>query len=222
MDENLPWSPAFVLNLHNLQSLNRWFGSYALIDWFLHRWFRSGQSLTVLDLCTATADIPRRIVDHARARGMTVRVEALEAQPATLALAARECAAYPEIRLVEADVTQWRPDVRYDFVFCSLALHHFAVPEAVALLRRMRLAAKRAALVADLERSDLGLIGIYLLTALLYRHRMTRHDGRLSMRRAFSKREFLQLANEAGWQGTRYRRFPVARHAVWFENAPGA
>jgi ubiquinone/menaquinone biosynthesis C-methylase UbiE len=222
MDENPPWSAALAQDLHNLQSLNQWFGSYALIDRFLRRWFRPGQSLTVLDLCTATADIPRRIVDHARARAVAVQVDALDAQPATLTLAARECATYPEIRLVEADAIRWQPEVRYDFVFCSLALHHFAVPEAIALLRRMRLAARRAALVADLERSDLGLIGIYLLTQLVYRHPMTRHDGRLSMRRAFSGREFMQLANEAGWQNARYGRFPVARQAIWFENAPGA
>jgi hypothetical protein len=222
MDEDPPLSAALSQDLQNLQSLNRWFGSYALIDRFLHRWFRPGQSLTVLDLCTATADIPRRIVDYARARAITVRVDALDAQSATLALAARECSAYPEIRLVEADVTQWRPEARYDFVFCSLALHHFPVPEAIALLRRMRSAAHRAALVADLERSDLGLIGVYLLTKLLYRQPMTRHDGRLSMRRAFSGWELLELAKQAGWQGARYGRFPIARHAIWLENAPGA
>src|SRR5258708_23516395 len=78
------------------------------------------------------------------------------------------------------------PAEPFDIVICSLALHHFAFPDAVNLLQRLRSFARRGVVVADLARSDFGVVGIYLLTSLLLRHPMNRFDARLSMRRAFS------------------------------------
>jgi SAM-dependent methyltransferase len=218
MDEDQPVSPELISDLQNLQRLNRWFGSYTLIDHFLQRWLRPGNQVSLLDLCTATADIPRYIIDWGRARAVTLRIDAVDFQASTLAVAEAQCAAYPEIKLICADVTRFRPETAYDYVFCSLALHHFNDAEAGALLRRARMFARKAVLIADIERSDFSIIGIYLLTEFVFRQRMTRHDARLSMRRAFSGAEFRALAAQAGWQGFGYRRFPVARHAIWLEN----
>lgn len=218
MDEDQPVSPELISDLENLQRLNRWFGSYALIDHFLERWLRPGHQVSLLDLCTATGDIPRHIIDWARARAVAVRIDAVDFQASTLALAEAQCASYPEIELICADVARFVPERAYDYVFCSLTLHHFSDADAVALLRRVRTFARKAVLIADVERSDFSIIGIYLLTALVFRHPMTRHDGRLSMRRAFAGAELKALAAQAGWQHFGYRRFPVARHAIWLEN----
>jgi hypothetical protein len=218
MDEDQPVSPELVGDLRNLQRLNRWFGSYALVEHFLRRWLRPGQRVSLVDLCTATADIPRRIVDWGRAHAVTVRIDAVDFQASTLALAEAQCAAYPEIRLICADVTRFRPETPYDYAFCSLALHHFDDAAAVTLLRHARMLARKAILIADIERSDFSIIGIYLMTELFFRQRMTRHDARMSMRRAFTGSELRALAARAGWQRFGYRRFPVARHAIWLEN----
>lgn len=218
MDKRQPVSPELVEDLHSLQQLNRFFGSYALIEHFLHRWIRPGDQVSLLDLCTATGDIPRLIVDWARARAVAIRIDAIDFQASTLAVAEPECAGYPEIKLIWADAFHFVPEAAYDYVFCSLSLHHFSAGGAVALLRRVRAFARKAVLIADLERSDFGVIGIYLLTQFIFRQQMTRHDGRMSMRRAFSATELQALATQAGWQRFGYRRFPVARHAIWLEN----
>jgi len=102
-------------------------------------------------------------------------------------------------------------------VFCSLALHHFADDRARLLLQRVRALATRGILIADLERSDLGIIGIDLLTCFVYREPMTRYDARLSFRRAFSFSEMHGIAGNAGWERFGHRRFPVSRQAVWLE-----
>jgi hypothetical protein len=77
--------------------------------------------------------------------------------------------------------------------------------------------ARRGVVVADLARSDFGILGIYLLTGFLVRHPMNKFDGRLSIRRAFSFRELAAAAAEAGWSGFGHRRFPVNRQAIWLE-----
>ena len=220
MDRPQPVSRELEVDLANLVGINRYFGSHRLVRGFLRRWLRPGGNYRVLDLCTASGDIPRLTVDWARAHGVGLQVEAVDYQPSTVVIARRLSAGYPEITFREGDALAVAGGVReYDFVFCSLALHHFAEDEAVRLLRHARELARRAVLVADLERSRLAQAGVWLLTAVLYREPMTRVDARDSVRRAFSYDELAALARRAGWENVQQARFPVARQAVWIEQA---
>ena len=216
MDRPQPVSAELEADLENLVRINRNFGSHRLIRWFLRRWLRPGGSYRVLDLCTASGDIPRLMVDWARARGIQLAVTAVDFQPATVAIARRRGAAYPEITFVEGDARAAAGEAgSYDFVFCSLALHHFSEEDAVGILRRGRALARGGVLVADLERGWLAAAGVWLMTAVLYREPMTKCDARASVRRAFNFAEFAALARRAGWERFEHRRFAVARQAVW-------
>jgi hypothetical protein len=104
-----------------------------------------------------------------------------------------------------------------DIVLCSLALHHFDESNAVKVLKRCRDLSRRFVLVADLRRGLLATVGVYLLTAFIYRESMTRYDARLSAARAFSFREFELLARRAGWTQFHHRKFRFARQAIWME-----
>src|SRR4051812_41582892 len=97
MDRPQPVSPELEADLQNLRQLNRYFGSYALVQHFLQRWIRPGGDLRVLDLATGSGDIPRLIVDCARQLGASVSVLAIDQQPATIAIARTLSASYPEI-----------------------------------------------------------------------------------------------------------------------------
>lgn len=217
MDRPQPVSRELEVDLRNLRHLNRYFGSYALVRHFLRRWISHGDSIRVLDLATGSGDIPRLVVDHARAVGATVQVTAVDQQPSTIEIARGLSATYPEIEYVEGDVLRFEADQPYDIVLCSLALHHFAEEDAVRLLARARALSCRFVLVADLRRGALASAGVYLLTALIYREPMTQTDGRLSAARAFSYAEFGALAHRAGWTEFGHRRFRFARQAVWIE-----
>lgn len=220
MDRPQPVSRELEIDLANLVDINRHFGSHRLIRGFLRRWFRAGEKYRVLDLCTASGDIPRLMVDWARAQGVGLQIEAVDYQASTLEIACRLSAGYPEITFRERNALGLAGGAgEYDFVFCSLALHHFAEEDAVRVLRRARELARRAVLVADLERSRLAQAGVWLLTAVLYREPMTRADARISVRRAFSYDELADLARRAGWGKFRQARFSIARQAVWIEQA---
>jgi hypothetical protein len=79
------------------------------------------------------------------------------------------------------------------------------------LLRELRRVARVAPLVTDLRRSRAAWAGASLLTALCTRNRLTRHDAPLSVLRAYTPREALQLAREAGWRNPRVRQAPFYR-----------
>ena len=216
MDRPQPVSAELEVDLLNLRQLNRYFGSYRLIEHFLRRWLEPGSQMRVLDLATGSGDIPRLMVDFARRVGATVRIDAVDQQAATLEIAQKLSGAYPEIIFIQGDVLTFAGEP-YDMVLCSLALHHFSEPDAVTLLRRCRELSRKYVLVSDLRRGWLATAGVYLLTALVFREPMTRVDGRLSADRAFSFREFRSLAERAGWKSFGHAKFAVARQAIWLE-----
>jgi 2-polyprenyl-3-methyl-5-hydroxy-6-metoxy-1,4-benzoquinol methylase len=219
MDRPQPVTGELVSDLRNLRQLNRYFGSHALIMHFLRRWIQPGSQLRVLDLATGSGDIPRLLIDYARKVGATVTVEAIDQQSSTLEIARGMSADYPEIDFKQGDVLFFGEDGRYDIVLCSLALHHFDEGTAVRLLERCRHLSRKFVLVSDLRRGFIASVGVYLLTALIYRASMTRTDARLSAERAFSFREFGSLAERAGWRNFGHRKFRFARQAVWLEPA---
>lgn len=218
MDRPQPISEELERDLDNLVSLNRWFGSHRLLRYFLSRWWRRGASYRVLDLCTGAGDLPRVMVDFARAHDIQIRVVAVDANPSTLAIARRRSTGYEEINFVEGNALTCGSPGEFDMVHSSLALHHFSEANATALLRRCAMLTKRWALVADLERSPFTTAAVWLLTEFIYRDAMTRHDGRASAQRAFSFREFARLAGEAGWTGHGHARFAVSRQALWLDS----
>jgi SAM-dependent methyltransferase len=217
MDRDHPVTPALEAEMRNLVSINRNFGSHRLLRKFLELWLNSGRCYRVLDLCTGAGDVPRVMVEWARARDISLRIDAVDASEASLEIARAASAEYPEIQFIRSDALKFESKDAYDIVVCSLALHHFSNEQAVAMLRHCRELSHRFVLVADLERSLFTLAGVYLLTTLFYPEPVTCSDGVLSARRAFSYREFRELAISAGWQDFGHARFLVCRQALWLD-----
>lgn len=219
MDLPQPVSPELEVDLQNLRQLNHFFGGHALVSRFLRDWIRPGKSLRVLDLATGSGDVPRLVVELALSAGAKVEVTAVDQQPSTLEIARRLSTNYPEITYHQGNILEWEDDEAHDIVLCTLALHHFGEEDAVGLLRRCRKLSRGYVLVSDLRRGFLATVGVYLLTAIIFRAPMTQADGRASARRAFSFRELRSLAERAGWKNFHQRRFRYARQAVWMRTA---
>lgn len=170
------------------------------------------EPLRVLDLGTGGADIPVAVVRWARARGRRVTVLALDLQPAVLACARQAVRDLPEVRLVAGDAV--RPPVRpgaVDVALCSLTLHHLPEDAVVALLRLMADVARLGFVVSDLRRSRLAYAAAWLATRAISQNRLTRHDGPLSVRRAYTRGELVRLSETAGLEGVRWHTAPCFR-----------
>jgi 2-polyprenyl-3-methyl-5-hydroxy-6-metoxy-1,4-benzoquinol methylase len=216
MDRPQPVSAELESDLRNLRQLNRYFGSYRLVEHFLRRWLKPRSKMRILDLATGSGDIPRLIVDFARKIDATVTIDAVDQQEATIEIARGLSRGYPEIQFVPGDVLTFSREP-YDLILCSLALHHFSETDAVALLKRCSALSKKYVLVSDLRRGWLANVGVRLLTTLFFREEMTQVDARLSAERAFSFAELRSLAERAGWKNFGHARFAFARQAIWLE-----
>src|SRR6266487_19090 len=217
MDRPQPVSAELERDLELLRQLNRWFGSHRLVLNFIRRWIKPDTRTRIVDLATGSGDIPRLIANYAREVGARLEVDALDRQTATLEIAKRLSTSYPEIHYREADLLEWNSVEPYDIALCTLALHHFSDEDAVSVLRRCRELSRKFVLVSDLRRGLLASGGVYFLTALIFRERMTRYDARLSAARAFSFKELDKLARQAGWQNFGHKTFQFARQAIWLD-----
>jgi hypothetical protein len=103
----------------------------------------------------------------------------------------------------------------FDYVFCSLFLHHFTDPQVIELLRGFGAAARRRVLVIDLERHPVPYYFVPWTRWLFGWDRVTAHDAPASVAAAFQPRELEDLARRAGLREPRARAFrPAFRIAM--------
>ena len=181
-----------------------------------------GETLRVLDVGTGAADIPLALARWARRRGRRVAIVALDLHPSILRYAAGVTRGTPEVRVVAGDAltAPIRPG-SVDVVLCSLMLHHLPEEAVVALLGRLAELARLGFVVSDFRRGWIAWAMVWLTTHAISRSHVTRHDGPLSVRRAYTPAELAHLATRAGLPDVRWHREPAFRQVgVWQQ--PGA
>jgi len=195
-------------SLGHVAAVNRWLGGTRAVLRHVLPLLSPDRATHILDVGTGAADIPRAIVHAARRRHLAVRIVAADVHPQILDIARRTSAAYPEITVERADALALPyPDDAFDIALLTLTLHHFEGEDQETALRELARVARRAIVVNELLRSRANYLGARLLAATVWRrNRLTRHDGPLSVLRAFTAPELLALARNAGLRDARVHR----------------
>jgi ubiquinone/menaquinone biosynthesis C-methylase UbiE len=184
-------------NLRDLRRINRLLGGIRLSRHAIERLAPGWTELDLLDVGTGAADIPTALLADARRRGRRLRVTAVDSRPEVLDAARRARPGLERVlglSLATADGLRldW-PDGAFEIAHCSLVLHHLEPPDAIALAREMARVARRGIVVNDLARGRLHWLGAKALTTVLTRNAFTRHDGPMSVRRAYTRAEVRAL-----------------------------
>jgi SAM-dependent methyltransferase len=162
---------------------------------FSHSWSK-GTPITLLDVATGTADVPRAVLRWADRAGHDVRLVGLDLHAATLAVATADNPD-PRLTFVRGDALALPfADRSVDYVLCGMFLHHLPEPAVVAALREMDRVARRGVVVGDLLRTRRAYAWITLFT--LAASDMVRHDARGSVAAAFTPAELTALRDQAG------------------------
>ena len=215
------WDPALLrANLRDIRRVNRLAGGSAAVLRHLPRLMAglsADRDVRILDLATGSADIPLAIAGWSRRHGRRVSIVASDNSIEILAVAREQTAGNSAIAVQQFDARALPlPDRSFDVVLCSLALHHFTRPDAVALLREMHRVAAYGFILNDLVRGRLAYATAWLVAHLATRNPLTRHDAPLSVLRAFTPAELADLLGEAGIGGATIHRHPFFRMtAVW-------
>jgi SAM-dependent methyltransferase len=162
----------------------------------------AGPPATILDVGTGGADIPMSLLAGARATGRALTVAATDSRHEILAAARRARPAIERTAGLDLAVADGRglphDDAAFDVAHASLVLHHLEPDDAIAFLRELRRVARRGVVVNDLVRGRLAWAGGWFLVHAIATSRYTRHDGPLSVRRAYTRPELLGLIAAAG------------------------
>ncbi len=193
-------------NLRDLRRVNRLLGGVSLsgraLDKLAGRLADTGTAVSLLDVGTGGADIPLALLDDWRRRGRRLHVTAVDDRSEVLAaarVADPRVNAAERLTLEQADGRSLPyPDASYDVAHCSLVLHHLEPADAVALLRELARVARLGVIVNDLARSRMAWLVARLLAALSTLNRYSRHDGPLSVRRAYTVAEGYAMLAAAG------------------------
>lgn len=211
--------------LRFLEMTNRRFGGTSIILRHLDSWsaaWPAGRPTTVLDVGTGAADIPRAIVAWAGQRGREVRVTAIDMAPDIAATARARARGVPEIVVEQATLADVAASGRrFDYVTASLFLHHVPASALASALLAIDRLAVRGVVMGDLVRSPAGLMAVGFLSALAG-NAIVRHDGPLSVRRAFTLTELSRLVQELDLGYLRARREGPFRLSLAGQKGPHA
>lgn len=198
---DLRQSLQFIRRINTLLGYTR--ATLAHLKTFSRSW-KKGQRIDILDLATGSADIPRAILRWAEQRGFDVHIVGVDRHPITV----REAGSgpvHPRLQIVQGDVftLPFEPQ-SFDYTLTAMFLHHLDDPEVVQVLQTMNTLARRGVIVADLLRDRRAYAWVSLFTILA--SPMVRHDARVSVAQAFTKKEMIRLRDEAGIKFAQYYR----------------
>lgn len=201
--------------LDHIVAVNRWLGTRRALRRHLPWALRSDRMpLRVLDVGTGSGDLARLIARWAREHERPVEVTALDRHGPPLELA-RTRSRGAAVHLVQGDGLRLPFGTgAFEVAHLSMTLHHMNDRAAlVGILRELgRVARGGRVLVGELERAVPNYLGARLLAATVWRRNpVTRHDGPLSVLRAFTPDELLGLGRAAGFRRPTVHRHPFYR-----------
>lgn len=196
-------------NLRDLARVNRWLGGADLSERAIAPLAMNNFVLTILDVGTGGADIPLRLARHGR------EITATDIRPEIVEVASRLTAGQPVV--VREALLADEATASFDVTHASMVVHHLEPSAAVEFLSEMARVARQAVVINDLARGLRWFTGAWLMTRLFTHNSYTRHDAPLSVRRAYTESELVQIAQQAGLRVVaRYRTRPAYRYALVF------
>jgi len=199
-------------SLAHVHGVNRWLGGLRALRRHLRPLLGERSPVWILDVGTGAGAVPAALHRWARRRGADWRFVGLDLHPQMLHLARAGRREGRSVTFVQGDALRLPfRDHAFTAACCTLTLHHFDDEDAVRLLRELARVSRHLVLVNDLERHPLNHLGARLLACTVWRSNpLTRHDGPLSVLRAFRPGELLELGRRAGLRNPR-----VARHVPY-------
>jgi ubiquinone/menaquinone biosynthesis C-methylase UbiE len=185
-------------NLADLVRINRRFGGHSVLRNVLKQ-ATPASNARFLDIGAASGDTARVIQQMYPA----ARITSLDCNATNL-----EQAPPPKL-LGDAFALPFERR-SFDYVVCSLFLHHFSNDHVVDLLANFYAVACQGLIVCDLERHILPYLFLPATKPMLGWHRITVQDGLKSVRAAFRANELKELAQRAGIADSRVRVFRPA------------
>ncbi|MDX1660477.1 MAG: methyltransferase domain-containing protein [Gemmatimonadota bacterium] len=196
--------------VNRLQSGHR--ATLGALETWLSATDRPSRAISFVDVAGGDGRFADRVVDWGARRGVTIRPIVIDTNPAALAAASIPGRSADPVRARALALPL--ADGATDVVHASCFFHHLSVDDAREGLAEMCRASRSLVIVNDLVRSRFAAVAIRAITRLLVDNRLVRHDGPISVLKAFTPDELLSIAHAAtptapdGWRWRIGTAFP--------------
>lgn len=186
-------------NLGELDFLNRYLGGHSIsIEGIKRLMVDRQKEYHIVDLGCGSGDVLKYMARWARTNQYRVKLTGVDRNSEAIQYMVNNCSEYPEINGVVSDYMDYlgtNPTI--DIVHCSLFCHHLNNQELLALFRNLKSYASDGFVINDLHRSSIAYYSVWFLTRLLNGTVLSKHDGPISVLRAFKSEELEKLLLQA-------------------------
>jgi ubiquinone/menaquinone biosynthesis C-methylase UbiE len=198
--------------LRELRLINRYIGEYHALKTSLLADIKKNnlEEFSVLDIGAGSGELLRLAADFANENNLKTNLTGLELNASAAREILAESNTHRNISAVQANALRMPfADGAFDYAMCSLFTHHLSNDNIVAVMKEMQRVSRRGIYVIDLHRHRMAYFLYTTVVKIFIKGRMTRHDGALSILRAFTPDELKELARQAGLKSFKVkRRFP--------------
>jgi 2-polyprenyl-3-methyl-5-hydroxy-6-metoxy-1,4-benzoquinol methylase len=155
--------------------------------------------ISIVDVGFGQGDMLRAIARWAQRREQRVSLHGVDINPrsAPIATAMTNVSLGIHYHTGDAATIVASMDRAPDVIISSLVAHHMTDPELAQFIQWMEQTAQRGWFINDLHRHPLAWRGYQVLAALMRVDPIVRHDGALSVRRAFVRSDWERLLVDA-------------------------
>lgn len=191
--------------LADLSRMNRYtLAARPTLD-FIDRARGARSTFRLLDVGFGQGDMLRTIARYARRKNLDVDLVGVDLNPSSLLPAT---AATPKTMPIRYQIGDYR-DVKgpFDMIVSSLVTHHMDEEERIDFLGHMDETARLGWFVNDLHRHPLAYRAYPLLARLTGVHDIVRHDGQVSIGRAFTREDWRAMLARTHIRGATIKRY---------------
>ena len=161
----------------------------------------ANEKLTVLDIgCGGGLFLLHlnRAFPHMPMIGMDISMTAIKEAQSKLKQWKKK---FPRIKVnfqLQKNVTLDIPPKSVDIIISTLVCHHLEDDSLSSFLQRLHSCARKQVIIHDLHRHYIAYWFYKLFSPILFRNRLITHDGLISIKRGFTRKEWHSALNKAG------------------------
>lgn len=153
----------------------------------------------IADLGCGGGDMSYRIQALGFKMGIVMKITGFDANPHIIDFCNRRYSKHENLHFQCLDIlSEEFKKSRFDIITATLFMHHFTNESLIDVLKSMKTQASLGIVINDLHRHWFAYHAIKVLTKLFSNSEMVKHDAPLSVRRAFTKKELINILTESG------------------------
>jgi 2-polyprenyl-3-methyl-5-hydroxy-6-metoxy-1,4-benzoquinol methylase len=187
--------------LRELETINTWLGGNQVtlnaLQSILSK--TTSKQIEICDLGCGGGDMLRLIRRWASKKNLNVSLVGIDANPFIIEFAQNHTNASEKIQFEAIDI--FSPEFRlkkFDVVIGTLFYHHFPDETLSDFFRQLRTQSRMGFIINDIHRHWFAYYSIKWITGIFSKSAMVRFDAPLSVLRAFTKKELIEILTLAG------------------------